>query len=50
MAKINFIDVYKDRIKQIDLDIKAAINKKSWSELAKLRNEKTKLESYINNC
>jgi hypothetical protein len=49
VAKINFIDVYKGRIKRIDEDIKIAINKKSWTELAKLRYEKSKLESYINN-
>lgn len=49
MAKINFIDVYKGRIKQIDEDIKKAINRKSWTELAKLKSEKEKLESYINN-
>lgn len=47
MGKIDFLGVYKDRIKQIEIDSKKAINEKKWSELAKLRAEKEKLEKYI---
>jgi hypothetical protein len=47
VGKINFSDVYKDRIKQIEIDISKAISEKKWSELAKLRAEKQRLESLI---
>lgn len=49
MSKINFLDVYRDRIKQIDIDISKAINEKKWCQLAKLRAEKLRLEDLINN-
>lgn len=47
MGKINFLDVYRDRIKQIEIDISKAINEKKWSELAKFRAEKQRLENLI---
>lgn len=47
MSKIDFLDVYRDRIRQIEIDSKKAIAEKKWSELAKLNAEKGKLEKYI---
>lgn len=45
--KINFIDVYEDRIKQIELDIAKAVRKKDWTSVAKLRAEQEKLKDYV---
>ena len=47
MAKINIEKVYFDRIKQIEIDIKKATFNKKWSEVAKLRAEKARLESLL---
>ncbi|MGN1358681.1 MAG: hypothetical protein ACI4WU_04875 [Bacilli bacterium] len=41
--KIDFKKVYFDRIKQIEIDKKQAINKKNWSLVAKLEAEKADL-------
>lgn len=48
MAKINIEKVYSDRIEQIEIDIKSAIFNKKWTEAAKLRAEKARLESILN--
>lgn len=40
---IDIINVYKDRVKQIETDEKRAIYNKKWTELAKLREEKSRL-------
>ena len=47
--KINFSDVYKDRIKQIEVSIKKAVHDKKWTEVARLEAEKSRLKVYINN-
>lgn len=47
MGKISFLDVYKDRIKQINIDCKKAIAEKNWTQLAKLIGEKARLEDLI---
>jgi len=47
MAKIDVKDMYLGRIDQINIDIKAAINKKDWKTKAKLEAEKKKLQDLI---
>jgi hypothetical protein len=47
VGKINFLDVYRDRIKRIEIDISKAISEKKWNELAKFRAEKQRLENLI---
>lgn len=41
--RIDFKEVYKDRIIQIDKDIRKAVYEKKWTEKAKLEAEKSKL-------
>jgi hypothetical protein len=48
-VKINFLDVYKDRIKQIEVSIKKAIHDKKWTEVARLEAEKSRLKVFVNN-
>lgn len=45
--RINFKDVYRDRIKEIDKQITKAIVNKKWTEKAKLEAEKSKLQERI---
>lgn len=47
MSNADISKVYKDRISQIEIDIKKAILNKKWSEVAKLEAEKACLEEYI---
>lgn len=47
MAKINVEKMYKGRLEQIEIDIKKAVLSKKWSEVAKLRAEKSKIEDYF---
>lgn len=48
MAKINIEKVYLDRLEQIEIDIKKAVFNKKWSEVAKLKAEKARLENSLN--
>jgi hypothetical protein len=48
MARIDIEKVYFDRLEQIEIDIKKATFNKKWSEIAKLRAEKARLESILN--
>lgn len=48
MGKINFNEVYADRLRQIDLDMRKAIANKKWTELAKLKAEKARIEEIMN--
>lgn len=41
--KIDFKQVFLDRIKQIDIDISINIRKKQWNLVKSLRNEKQQL-------
>lgn len=43
MSKFNINEVYEDRLKQIDIDIKAAIRKKHWSLKKILESEKDRI-------
>jgi hypothetical protein len=45
--RINFQDVYKERIKNIDKQIKIAVANKEWTKKAKLEAEKAKLQERI---
>lgn len=45
--KISFKEVYKDRISEIDKQIKSAILNKKWTEKAKLEAEKVDLQNKI---
>lgn len=45
--QINFKDVYRDRIKEIDKQIAKAVANKKWTEKAKLEAEKVKLQERI---
>ena len=45
--KINFKDVYQDRIKNIDKQIKQAIYNREWAKKAKLEAEKANLQEKI---
>lgn len=45
--RINFQDVYKERIEIIDKQIKTAIFNKEWTKKAKLEAEKAKLQERI---
>lgn len=47
MAKIKVDDFYKDRIEQIEIDIKRMIKQKKWKEMYKLKSEKEKLQKYL---
>lgn len=46
--KYNMADVYKDRIEEIDKQLKAAVLKKKWTEVKQLREEKKGLLQKIN--
>lgn len=45
--RINFKDVYKERIKNIDKQIKIAVANKEWTKKAKLEAEKANLQERI---
>ena len=45
--KNNFKELYKDRIKIIDKQIKVAITNKEWTKKAKLEAEKANLQERI---
>lgn len=45
--KIDFKEVYVDRIRYINKQIKAAIKDKKWTEKAKLEAEKVNLQKKI---
>lgn len=45
--KINFKDVYQERIKNIDKQIKQAIYNREWTKKAKLEAEKANLQEKI---
>lgn len=45
--RINFKDVYRERIQIIDKQIKIAIANKEWTKKAKLEAEKTDLQERI---
>ncbi|WP_373899296.1 hypothetical protein ACER0A_002130 [Haloimpatiens sp. FM7315] len=45
--KIDFENIYSERIKQIDIDIRKAINEKNWKFKAQLEAEKKKLKNLI---
>lgn len=45
--RINFKEVYQDRISEINKQVRAAINKKDWKVKAQLEAEKSKLEEKI---
>lgn len=47
MSKIDVSMVYKDRIEQIENDIKLAIKHKKWDKKWQLMKEKAKLELKI---
>jgi hypothetical protein len=47
MAKFNFKNIYEDRIIQIEINIKKAINNKKWKELALLKAEKIEVSKLI---
>lgn len=48
MAKINWDEVYQDRIKEIDNQIKTAIRRKHWDIKKSLECEKNKLLQLLN--
>jgi hypothetical protein len=45
--RINFQDVYQERIKNIDKQIKLAVANKEWTKKAKLEAEKASLQERI---
>jgi len=45
--KINFKDIYKERIENIDKQIKQAIYNREWTKKAKLEAEKANLQEKI---
>ena len=45
---INLKEMYLGRIKQINIDVKQAVIKKNWSELAKLKSENKRIEVILN--
>lgn len=45
--RINFKDVYKDRIKEIDRQIAKAVVNREWTKKAKLEAEKANLQERI---
>lgn len=47
MSKIDISTVYKDRIKQIDEDMKKAKKSKKWTDFYKLKQEKENLEHIL---
>ena len=48
MAKFNFDEIYGDRIKQIDKEIKVATRKKHWGIKKMLENEKANINKCVN--
>lgn len=48
MSKFNINDIYLDRIKQIDIDIKKAISKKNWGMKNLLEIEKKRINEFLN--
>lgn len=46
--RIDFKEVYKDRIAEINKQIRTAVTNKKWVEVAKLEAEKVDLEENIN--
>lgn len=44
---IKFKEIWKDRIKHIDIDIRKAIKARNWTEKAKLEAEKVELEKRL---
>lgn len=47
MSKLDIATVYKDRIEQINIDIKLAIRSRNWDKKWQLMKEKAKLEIKI---
>lgn len=47
MAKLSIEKMYKDRLEQIEIDIKKAVSNKKWGEVAKLRAEKARIEECL---
>lgn len=47
MSKIDISIVYRDRIEQIEKEIKVAIKHKNWSKKSQLEYEKQKLENIL---
>jgi hypothetical protein len=47
MARVNFKNVYEDRIKQIEEDITKNVRSKKWTIVAKLGAEKAKLKKRL---
>jgi hypothetical protein len=47
MGKVNINKVYKERIKQIDIDVNRLIHEKKWKEVAKFNAEKARIEKLI---
>jgi len=47
MTKFNFENIYEDRIRQIEIDMKKTIYRKQWSKLNLLKVEKVRLEKLI---
>lgn len=45
--KIDWVQHYKDRIEQIDKDIKVTVRKKDWTSKNKLAAERKRLEGLI---
>lgn len=45
--KFDMNEIYTDRIKQIEIDMRRATHNKKWTELAKLKAEKKRLEELI---
>ncbi len=47
MARVNFKNVYEDRIRQIEDDITKNVRTKKWTVVAKLGAEKAKLKKRL---
>lgn len=45
---INWNDVYRERLKQIEEDKATAVHERNWTKVAKLMDEKGRLEKLIN--
>jgi hypothetical protein len=48
MPKFNIEEIYGDRLKQIDKEIKVAIRKKHWGIKKMLENEKIEINKCLN--
>jgi hypothetical protein len=45
--RVNWDDVYKERLKQIEEDKAKAVHERNWTKVAKLMDEKGRLEKLL---